>query len=131
MVARSPHLQLECPQQERLQFGERWKIGDLGPLSHLSPLRAGSIPLSWVVSAVPTLLFGKKFAHKDPILIKILDPLPNEIIGDLYYELHVTRTEQPEQVLAVRVPQHATASPPQEGDTLTLTFLMGQVTNAK
>jgi hypothetical protein len=55
---------------------------------------------------------------------------PFTIHSDLYYELHVTRDEAPDQVLAVRVPQHAFTSEPQAGVRLTLTFLMGQVTSA-
>jgi hypothetical protein len=53
---------------------------------------------------------------------------PFTIHGDLYYELHVTRPEQPEQGLAIRVPQHAAQAEPQPGQRLVLTFLMGQVT---
>jgi hypothetical protein len=54
---------------------------------------------------------------------------PFTIHGDLYYELHVTRDEQPGQVLALRIPHHvAAAREPQPGDKLVLTFLMGQVT---
>ena len=57
---------------------------------------------------------------------------PFTIHGDLYYELHVTRTDDSSgQVMAVRVPQHAVAGEPKTGDKLTLTFLMGQVTSAK
>lgn len=52
-----------------------------------------SIPLSWIVGCVPNVIFGKKLAHKDPILLKILDPLPIPIIGDLYYELHLEKNE--------------------------------------
>ena len=60
---------------------------------------------------------------------------PFTIHGDLYYELHVVRTDEPaagpRPVLALRVPQHATQGEPAEGDTLELTFLMGQVTAAR
>lgn len=52
-----------------------------------------SIPLSWMISCVPRLIFGKKCADKDPVLIKILDPLHTPIIGDLYYELHLEKNE--------------------------------------
>lgn len=51
------------------------------------------VPLSWMIGCVPQLILGKKSAHKDPILIKILDPLPTPIIGDLYYELHLEKNE--------------------------------------
>ena len=57
---------------------------------------------------------------------------PFTIHGDLYYELHVVRTDEPGgQVLALRVPQHATEGVPQGGDQLDVTFLMGQVTAAR
>ena len=54
---------------------------------------------------------------------------PLTIHSDLYYELHVTRPEHPEQVLAIRAPQHAARTTPVEGQTVIVTFLMGQVTN--
>ncbi|MDB5174406.1 MAG: hypothetical protein JWN51_3179 [Phycisphaerales bacterium] len=54
------------------------------------------------------------------------------IHGDLYYELHVVRTDVPaETMTALRVPQHATAGEPKVGDRLKVTFLMGQVTGAR
>jgi hypothetical protein len=57
---------------------------------------------------------------------------PFTIHGDLYYELHVVRTDEAGgQVLALRVPQHATLGVPQAGDRLEVTFLMGQVTAAR
>jgi hypothetical protein len=59
---------------------------------------------------------------------------PFTIHGDLYYELHVTRSDDPalaDRAFAVRVPQHAAKSEPKPGDRLTLTFLMGQVTKAE
>jgi hypothetical protein len=56
---------------------------------------------------------------------------PFSIHGDLYYELHVTRDEQPGQVLALRIAHHAAAGEPRPGQRLVLTFLMGQVTKAE
>jgi len=57
---------------------------------------------------------------------------PFTIHGDVYYELHVTRDEQPEQVLGLRIPHHVvSAGAPQPGDRLVLTFLMGQVTKVE
>jgi hypothetical protein len=56
---------------------------------------------------------------------------PFTIHGDLYYELHVTRRDDAGgQVLALRVPAHAVAGTPAAGQTLNVTFLMGQVTGA-
>lgn len=56
---------------------------------------------------------------------------PFMIHGDLYYELHVVRDDVPDQLLSLKVPQHATSVEPQAGQRLTVTFLMGQVTGAK
>ena len=65
-----------------------------------------------------------------PVRVEAVRPFT--IHGDLYYELHVTRLDQPSlQVLAVRIPQHAAPSTPKPGDALELKFLMGQVTEAK
>jgi hypothetical protein len=57
---------------------------------------------------------------------------PFSIHGDLYYELHVVKTDDAEQKLfALKVPQHAAAEMPQAGQKFTATFLMGQVTQLK
>jgi hypothetical protein len=59
---------------------------------------------------------------------------PFTIHGDLYYELHAVRLEDPasqQALLALRVPRHAVANEPKAGDRLNVTFLMGQVTSAK
>jgi hypothetical protein len=63
--------------------------------------------------------------------VEVVGVRPYSIHGDSYYELHVIHADAPQQVLAVRVPQHAAEQPPQPGDRLTLTFLMGQVTSVK
>ena len=58
---------------------------------------------------------------------------PYSIHGDLYYELHVFRLDEPGgPLVALRVPQHAAAEgQPRPGDKLDVSFLMGQVTAAK
>jgi hypothetical protein len=56
---------------------------------------------------------------------------PFTIHGDLYYELHVINPDNAQQLMALRVPQHAIEGVPTAGEKLTLTFLMGQVTQAK
>ena len=48
---------------------------------------------------------------------------PFAIHGDLYYELHVTREEDAEKVLAIRVPQHAVEGQPAAGDSFRLCLL--------
>ena len=46
-------------------------------------------PLSWVLASAPRHLCGDA-----PIaLLKVLDPAPNAVLGDLYFELHETKEE--------------------------------------
>jgi len=49
------------------------------------------VPLPWILELVGPLLTGTK--SLSPILLKILDPLPQEITGDLYFELHQEKRE--------------------------------------
>jgi hypothetical protein len=64
------------------------------------------------------------------IEVKAVNPFT--IHGDLYYELHAVKTDDPEaKVFALKVPQHAAAEIPQVGQRFTVTFLMGQVTQVK
>ena len=63
--------------------------------------------------------------------VQVRSAKPFTIHGDLYYELHVLRLDDPTgQLLALRVPQHAVKDEPRPGDRLTVSFLMGQVTSA-
>ncbi|MDB6062131.1 MAG: hypothetical protein JWM78_2234 [Verrucomicrobiaceae bacterium] len=48
------------------------------------------IPLPWLLQAAPTRLLGNA---AEPILLKILDPLPEPVFGDLYFELHQKKQE--------------------------------------
>ncbi|HSC76272.1 MAG TPA: hypothetical protein VLB90_08565, partial [Pseudomonadales bacterium] len=50
----------------------------------------GTTPLSWVIALDRQRILG---AHKQPNLLKILDPLPDEVFGDLYFELHEKKRE--------------------------------------
>ncbi|KAB8033711.1 hypothetical protein [Fluviispira multicolorata] len=52
-----------------------------------------SLPFPWIFSALPSLLQGAEFSGKNLTLVKILDPLPDEVYGDLYYELHTEKNE--------------------------------------
>lgn len=61
--------------------------------------------------------------------VEVKDVRPFSIHGDQYFELHVVKTDQPGQLLAIRVPQHVLQEPKRD-QTYTLTFLMGQVTAA-
>lgn len=50
----------------------------------------GSLPLPWVLSIFPQSPCDQ---GDDVILLKVLDPLPDEIYGDLYLELHEQKQE--------------------------------------
>lgn len=60
-----------------------------------------SIPLAWLAAIFPTYLMGATSAHgpdsggavRTPNLLKILDPLPEPVYGDLYFELHEKKRE--------------------------------------
>ncbi len=47
----------------------------------------GSLPLPWVLSLFP------QTNHQPLILLKVLDPLPDDVYGDLYFELHEEKQE--------------------------------------
>jgi hypothetical protein len=49
---------------------------------------SGVIPLPWLLAAFPEL-YGSAL----PILLKILDPHADELLGDLYFELHQEKRE--------------------------------------
>ena len=65
------------------------------------------------------------------LTVEVLGARAFTIHGDLYYEIHVENPEAPDQVIGIRVPQHAIEGAPAAGEKLVLTFLMGQVTEAK
>jgi len=50
----------------------------------------GSSPLDWIIATAPEHVLG---LPKTPILLKILDPLPDEVYGDLYFEMHEEKQE--------------------------------------
>ena len=57
---------------------------------------------------------------------------PFTIHGDLYYEVHVTRRDDPvPQMVALRIPQHVLPQTPLPNEAYRITFLMGQVTAAQ
>jgi len=49
------------------------------------------VPLPWLLALSPSLLLNT--AGKQVNLLKILDPLPEEVFGDLYFELHEEKQE--------------------------------------
>jgi hypothetical protein len=50
-----------------------------------------SVPLPWLLSAASRKITGSELAEL--VLLKILDPLPDEVYGDLYFELHEKKRE--------------------------------------
>ncbi len=48
------------------------------------------IPLPWLLELYPAICAGRQ---RDLILLKILDPLPVAVQGDLYFEMHREKTE--------------------------------------
>ena len=50
----------------------------------------GVTPLSWAIALDHQRVLGP---HQKPNLLKILDPLPDEVYGDLYFELHEKKRE--------------------------------------
>ncbi|NHO65374.1 hypothetical protein G8770_07455 [Aestuariicella hydrocarbonica] len=49
------------------------------------------MPLPWLLSLMPEYLTAGR--SRDLNLLKILDPLPEEVFGDLYFELHKEKQE--------------------------------------
>jgi hypothetical protein len=47
----------------------------------------GALPLPWVLAIFP------QATERSLILLKVLDPLPDEVYGDLYFELHEEKQE--------------------------------------
>lgn len=64
------------------------------------------VPLPWLISLAPELITGQSgdITEQTPILLKTLDPNPDEIGGDLYFEMH----EHKQEVYVVtHIDQHA------------------------
>lgn len=49
------------------------------------------LPLPWLLSVCPRHLLGRDSGEL--ILLKILDPLPQPVLGDLYFEMHEEKRE--------------------------------------
>lgn len=52
---------------------------------------SGSIPLPWLLEIMPEGMGLPK--QSPPLLLKVLDPLPDKVYGDLYFELHQEKQE--------------------------------------
>lgn len=53
---------------------------------------AAGMPLPWLIDLLPGALIGSA-AESAPLLLKILDPLSDQSLGDLYFELHEKKIE--------------------------------------
>jgi len=51
----------------------------------------GTVPIPWLLQICGSLLYGN--AESTLVLLKILDPLPEAVFGDLYVELHEKKQE--------------------------------------
>ena len=51
----------------------------------------GSIPLPWLLELMPEEMGLPETSP--PLLLKVLDPLPDKVYGDLYFELHQKKQE--------------------------------------
>ena len=51
----------------------------------------GGIPIPWILDCLPVTVSGD--TYQPPLLLKLLQPLPDEIFGDLYFEAHAQKTE--------------------------------------
>lgn len=49
------------------------------------------LPLPWLLSVCPRQLLGQE--SDELILLKVLDPLPQPVFGDLYFEMHEEKRE--------------------------------------
>lgn len=51
----------------------------------------GALPLPWLLAVAPGEILGNGFSTLN--LLKILDPIPDPVYGDLYFELHEEKRE--------------------------------------
>lgn len=66
---------------------EIWYTG----IEHRGVCRVEDIPLPWITALYRGAICASK--QRELILLKILDPLPTEIEGDLYFEMHREKIE--------------------------------------
>ncbi|APJ03609.1 hypothetical protein [Silvanigrella aquatica] len=79
------------PWGQEIWFTGVEKRGVSKVFTHENP--ASSLPLPWVFSCYPQGLLGQEHKEKNLTLVKILDPIADEVYGDLYYELHTEKNE--------------------------------------
>ncbi len=79
---------LEIVRVEKPWGAEVWYTG----IEKRGVCTANNIPLPWLFECLPESLIGSA-AQQDPLLLKILDPLPDPALGNLYFELHDQKIE--------------------------------------
>ena len=79
---------LEVHREPKPWGAELWYTG----IEERGVCSVAGIPLPWLLQCLPTEHLGTS-AQGSPLLLKILDPLPNPDLGDLYFELHDKKIE--------------------------------------
>jgi hypothetical protein len=70
---------------------ERWYTGiEARGVCHFGDTRCG-VPLPWLLAALPSAQILAP--SQAPLLLKILEPFPEPVTGDLYFELHAQKQE--------------------------------------
>lgn len=81
-----------CPVSIPKPWGQEiWYTGIESRGQALAGIAGASVPLAWLLAAFPRMLTGSD--GRGLVLLKILDPLPTEVYGDLYLELHEEKRE--------------------------------------
>ena len=80
-------LRLETVRIEKPWGAEIWYTG----VEQRGVCRVGNTPLPWLVAMAGELLCGVASSHL--VLLKILDPHPEPVYGDLYFEMHEQKVE--------------------------------------
>ena len=84
-------LPLSCTRIPKPWGQEIWYTGvEERGVCHFEGEGGQTVPLPWLLETLSATLTG---GHRELILLKILDPLPAEVWGDLYFELHEEKRE--------------------------------------
>lgn len=80
-------LPLQTVRIEKPWGAEVWYTG----IEKRGVCHAGGVPLPWLMEVGGHWLTGT--SERSPVLLKILDPLPDDVYGDLYFEMHEEKIE--------------------------------------
>lgn len=98
MAQAAPWLDLAQPLMLKPVFVEKpwgrevWYTGIEARGQSLIEAQGHSIPLPWLLSLFPSRLTGQA-SSGELVLLKVLDPLPDAVYGDLYFEMHDQKRE--------------------------------------